>query len=333
MCGTRNYSAVLFLIFFLMLCVTFLKRKRLVVIESITLVDFQRHDKLKINLDPHVTFLTGETDAGKSTVLRALRWLCLNSGTGYNRRGADRCIVSIVVDGKKISRKRSKSGNTYTLDDKRYDAVRSNVPEAIENILRVSEDSFQRQIALPYWFCLSPGQVSKELNAIVRLDVIDTSLSRIGSEARDAKSELTVAEQRLKSLQDSLEKLKYTEQLDSELKRLEERSLNLDRKRSKIAQDAKTLESAEDAIGRRDCLSQLHSDVAGDLKRGIEKTQRLKELQSKIERMESLIEGVERKEAELCRVKSSLESTELQLANLGNTCPLCGSLLSRPGKE
>ena len=134
-------------------------------IESITITNFQAHKKFTLELDPKITVVTGKSDAGKSAIYRALRWLCTNrpSGNEFIRWGTDGTRVKLRVDGRTIIRKRGK-GNSYSLDKDSYEAFGSDVPEDIAKLLNLSEVSFQGQFDGPFWFDKTPGEVSRALN-------------------------------------------------------------------------------------------------------------------------------------------------------------------------
>ena len=48
-------------------------------LSRLSLTNFQKHERLALDLDPRLTSIAGDSDRGKSAVLRALAWLCLNS--------------------------------------------------------------------------------------------------------------------------------------------------------------------------------------------------------------------------------------------------------------
>ncbi len=66
---------------------------------SLQLVNFQVHTGLIIDFSPGITTIVGPTDHGKSSILRALRWVCLNdlSGEQFIREGRKSCAVCLFV--------------------------------------------------------------------------------------------------------------------------------------------------------------------------------------------------------------------------------------------
>ncbi len=181
-------------------------------LESITLT-FQAHEDVTFDLSQSITTFTGATDQGKSSILRAIRWLALNrpEGDSFIPWGKDYAEVALTVDGRTITRKKGKAANQYTLDGKEFNALgRGNVPEEIANLLSLTEANFARQLDPPFWFSLTAGEVSRELNGIINLDAIDDTLANIASELRKAKATASVSQERLDKARQDRESLDWT---------------------------------------------------------------------------------------------------------------------------
>lgn len=170
-------------------------------IESLIIQNFQTHAKTRIDLDPGITCIVGTSDIGKSAVIRALRWVCTNTpgGDAFIRHGAKGCTVKLIVDGQIVTRRRTPGGdvNEYHLDDQELKAFGRDVPEPVTAKLNIGAVSWQFQHDAPFWFGETAGEVSRQLNAIVNLGVIDTCLSYVASARTKAKTRLDVAEENL----------------------------------------------------------------------------------------------------------------------------------------
>lgn len=170
--------------------------------ESVQLTNFQRHRKLKVAFGPTVNVLVGANDRGKTAVIRALYLAAFNAprGVRFVRRGAATAVVSLRADGRKVKRLRGKKENAYYLDGKEFKAFGVNgVPPQVERLLNLSPASFQHQHDLHYWFSDTPGQVSKNLNKIVNLELIDKALARAATKVTSATTNLEAARLALES--------------------------------------------------------------------------------------------------------------------------------------
>lgn len=188
-------------------------------IERIRLQNFQKHADLRLKLDPAVTTLVGRTDAGKSAVIRALRWAALNrpAGDACIKDGAEDATVTVWVDGHKVQRARGKAGNTYTLDGEVFKAFGNDVPGPIAALLNVDDINFQNQHDATFWLALSPGEVSRQLNAVVDLGAIDDCLAYLAAAQRKAAATLEVAETRLAAADAKVAELAYIIEADAAL--------------------------------------------------------------------------------------------------------------------
>jgi hypothetical protein len=182
---------------------------------SIELEDFQAHQNRLIEFSPTITTIRGRTDAGKSAILRALRWVCQNNmaGDDFVREGTKRATVSLrVAHDKKVSEiVRSKNlggaSNTYSLDGEDYKAFGQGIPSDIAALLSLNDINFQSQHDSPFWFAETAGEVSRRLNAVIDLSVIDTTLFNVAAEVRLCQDRKALCEERLTEAQKQLEEM------------------------------------------------------------------------------------------------------------------------------
>lgn len=190
-------------------------------IEQIRIKNFQAHEDLTIEMDRVVT-LTGPSDVGKSSAIRALRWAALNVPvSSLIRDGAKQASVELIVDGRKIVRSRG-SENVYQLDGQEYKAFRTDVPDAIAKLLNLTEVNFQGQHDPIYWFSSTAGDVSRQLNAVVDLSIIDATLAETVRMFNKAKTVVQIAEETLSRSVAERDGLAWVADADADLKKVEE---------------------------------------------------------------------------------------------------------------
>ena len=180
---------------------------------KLKLKNFQAHASLELELDPHVTTIVGDNDVGKSACLRALGLVSLNrpGGTEFIRWGKKLCRVDLTLsDGTVVTRERGEKANRYLLDGESFAAFGAGkVPDPVAAALNVGEINFQSQLDPPFWFLESAGQVSKNLNAVVNLGVIDKALADVAGELRRSRAAVEVSEDRLKEAKAKKESLAW----------------------------------------------------------------------------------------------------------------------------
>ena len=87
-------------------------------IKSLKLINFQSHRETKINFHKGLTVILGQTDQGKSAIIRALKWVLYNEprGTDFITAGSKYCRVELEMeDGSIIIRERDGQRNRYIL--------------------------------------------------------------------------------------------------------------------------------------------------------------------------------------------------------------------------
>lgn len=228
-------------------------------LEKVVIKNFQKHKNLEVQFVPGVTTIVGDTNAGKSAILRLLRWVALNrlhgTAESYIRWGADDMAGILYFDNHKLIRRRGKGGNLYKLDGKEFKAFGHDVPPEIADLLAVSPDNFQRQLDPQFWLTESSGQIAKHLNAIVNLEVIDAALATAGSALKRVRIEKEVQQEGLKRINDELATTEWVHRANRSLKVVE--SLNTRHKvlTSKIASIASVVKDGARLTRGRDNAS------------------------------------------------------------------------------
>lgn len=191
-------------------------------ITQIRLVDFQRHLKLQVDFDP-ITTIVGPTDSGKSSILRALRWLALNQPSGssfINWEGAKSATVIGTIDDRRVARTHG-TQNAYKLDEESYKAFgKGKVPDPIREVLNVTELNFQGQHDPAFWFSLTAGDVAKRLNAIVDLEAIDVALGEAATRVRKQTTAFDLAQERVAKYEERVENLVWVDDVEADFKSL-----------------------------------------------------------------------------------------------------------------
>lgn len=295
-------------------------------LEKLTIKQFQCHGDLELFFDAPIISLIGRSDAGKSAILRSLRWVALNrpAGDAFRKDGSEETSAALVVDGRKIVRTKGDSANGYSLDGKTFKAFGQDVPQDVADLLRVSELNWSLQHQPHFWLGLSPGQVSRELNALVNLDAMDASLSSVSASLRKAAAAVEVGKDRLTAARGRRDALDWVPALDADLIKLEQENYALSLIRSRIARVASCVEKGDKAEIRFQTASRAISDARKAVavgERAAELRKRVDSLQDILDKLENSIRGTAEGERQLMETRAELE----RLGAAG--CPLCGSTI------
>lgn len=191
-------------------------------IESISINNFQSHKATRLKLAPTVNTLQGNSDCGKSAVMRAINWLLFNPAGDYfvsdwAKKGKTivaPCEVTLEVNGHKITRRRDKEFNGYTMDGEVFEATRNSVPPQILEALGLGEVNVQRQLDPPFLLSMSAGDVSRYINSLVNLTRIDKWTVAVNGRARKLQQEAEAAEERESKARAEVESFAYLDRLE-----------------------------------------------------------------------------------------------------------------------
>ena len=346
-------------------------------LKSFRVRNFQSHKDLTLKFSPTVTTIVGSNDKGKSAVMRALQLACLNklpkSPDAYIRHDEPKLVLTLKTNEHTIVRRKGKGVNSYTIDGKKLEAFgKGKVPEQIEDALNVGRENFQRQSDQHFWFSETPGQVSKHLNDMVNLGLIDKSLSYLASEVKKAKSDLEHKSDILSHSRSRLKELDWVPGMEVKLGKLEKIKRDAE-KRSRMAIELETaVKAMRTALRGRNGLkraaragkravsagkelqtTQTRHKRLSDLLDGMKEAQAFLRitipdikplvdyrkkgdaLAEKWRRLKFLIEDLTNMEKQQWELKGKIEAKESQLAKLAKNrrCPTCNRRLSKPSSS
>jgi exonuclease SbcC len=164
-------------------------------IESLLLSNFQSHEETRLDFVPGVNVIIGSSNSGKSALMRGLFWVLNNrpSGTAFvshwnqDKKGepVDNTEVMVTTkEGGEVLRIRAKGANAYLIDGKTAEAIRTDVPPEVIEVLNMNDINVQRQMDGPFLLSESSAEVARFFNRIIHLDVIDTVLAEAERQRR-----------------------------------------------------------------------------------------------------------------------------------------------------
>jgi exonuclease SbcC len=192
-------------------------------LQSLALTDFQSHKETRLVLSPGINVVVGESDSGKTAILRALNWAIQNrpSGTAFQRHGTKSTEVRIETDQGELVRYRGK-GNGYRINGVELSAIRTEVPNEVTQFLQIDSIlNVQGQLDAPFLLSMSPGEVAQTLNRIAHLDEIDVALFNVAKHLRDKGAELKSAQTQQSDLEVQYRQFEYLDQMEIDVAELE----------------------------------------------------------------------------------------------------------------
>lgn len=311
-------------------------------LNKLILRNFQKHKKLIVPLG-QITTIVGRTDAGKSAIIRALRWITLNQprGDAFVRDGAKECSVSLFVDEHKIKRIKGEA-NTYQLDDQKYQGFGTKVPDTIADLLNIGPINFQQQHDSSFWLSLSSAEVGRQLNAVINMDLMDKMMSRVSKDEREAQSRYKYEQERLVDLEKNLKELEWVPDARKAFKRIESRQNAAHETRQQIARLHFLLERGTKSHGHKQNAETALSDANGiaekaaalvSMRQGVVRLSNLLQVNEDT-KIDELLQEYKRlkKEAKKCQQLCQQEEHTERISTRQTSnmiCPKCGTIVAR----
>lgn len=216
-------------------------------IKSITIKNIQSHKDSVLNFSDGINTIIGSSNNGKSAILRALYWVLYNRPLGTDVLASHWCVndkgltddMEVIIRNKDnvVCRRRNKNDNQYIVDEMVLNVVKSDVPDEVKRLLKLSDTNVQKQLDEPFLLSNSSGEVARYFNNIVRLDMIDKVLSNAESKKRKNKSDIENLSDLIKNQELKLNEFEWMEEADRLISKIETLQSKLD----KINQDKSLL--------------------------------------------------------------------------------------------
>jgi len=195
-------------------------------IQRIVMDNFEAHVHTELVLDKGVYILAGNSNAGKSSIFRALRWVLKNQpgGEDYINFDSQECSVEIEYNEHIVRRVKARANkkNEYWVDGKLLKAFGQSVPDEVQKIFGLTDINFEWQFDhRPFLISETGGYIASKLNEIVNLELIDSSLKNIESMRRQTNNEISDIKEQIKGLQEKIDSLSWLEQAELDLATVE----------------------------------------------------------------------------------------------------------------
>lgn len=298
-------------------------------IKSIIIKNFQSHANTELELCDGVNVILGNSDVGKTAILRALGWIFFNkpSGTTFIRNGETEAFIKIVYDdGHIITRLRNKTFNGYKIYYPEEDKLeefsglgKNNVPEEVMEItgvrnFKIADDlevpvTYHTQLEGPFLLSLSTDKKAKAIGSITNVGNIDLAIKKGRAYSREYKNKLSSAEDKLKKENEHLnnfinldKKKKNLENIKSIYNAINEQNEKIDRlktysnKYDEINEKIKIEENKIKSFNAIDILNQKFTGIDEKIKEGndlFSKLSRYKTIENEIAKTSKFISNTE----------------------------------------
>lgn len=227
-------------------------------INEIFVEGFQSHTNSHFNLGNGLNVITGPSDSGKTSMIRAVRWVAFNEpqGEAFVNESVGRATVAIHMDnGIIISKHRRKGKTSYRIQTDPGDAgsvfEKSEVPEEVKQLLGITKQTFGDfvtalnfafQLEAPFLISETPSSGAKVLGKLAGTEAVDLAVKSVSKDTYAARQERLLAEKEIERLAGNL--LEY---------------LDVDDKVQQLKTAESLMEHAEELHKKKEVLQQLQT--------------------------------------------------------------------------
>lgn len=194
---------------------------------EISLTDFQAHANTTLKLRDGFSVVVGPTNVGKSSIVRAVRWLIYDSlrGTRHIRKGKDSVSVKLKLDPEnnlnddsevvEIERVKGKA-NRYRFNKTWLDAVGVGVPPEVSKVLKIplvqidkdstAELNVSMQLDSPFLIMETDSMRAKFLNVLTGVHILDAAVRETNRKVQELSKIKEKSEEQLAGFKAALTK-------------------------------------------------------------------------------------------------------------------------------
>lgn len=228
----------------------------MIYIEKLELKNFQSHGFTEIHFDRGLNVILGNSDSGKTAIIRAIRWVLYNEPRGdyFIRQGEKNVSVKVTLStGAVVERYRTPSKNGYYIvkpdgSEQRFESFGSTIPKEVIELTNIYPVSFEKnksnilniasQLEGPFLLDESASTRASAIGRLIGVNYIDDALRNVRRDSLKISSEVSELQNKKNNLEDELVKFDY-------LKSYKEIYKELSTYRSKIEDFEKKKKSLE----------------------------------------------------------------------------------------
>lgn len=218
---------------------------------------YQSHETSELELHPGVNVILGDSMAGKTALLRAMRDL-MEGCSGLRRRswsakpGEMMEIYAVTSEGVEVSLSKNEKSTTYKVGGEEFVGGVS-VPEEVTRVLRLTDLNIQKQLEPYFLVCDNPPEIARQVSAIMRIEKVDEWTSELTSRLNSVNKENALLTEQIKQHNKELTQLPDLDvmgKMVAEAEKLEQELAILSASLSGLEQLHFDLEEATAQMGR-----------------------------------------------------------------------------------
>lgn len=299
-------------------------------LKQLILKNFQKHANLTLDFCDSLNVIYGETDIGKSCIIRALGWLFYNNikGDSIRKEGTKQTSVKGIFSNRIIvERIKSKTINRYILyipneEPKVFDSIGKEIPKEITDLLKITyfkvDDekinlNIANQISLPFLLDKTGSFRNKLFNALTGADKLDKAMQSLNKDILDLNRQEKSHKEFIENNKDKLQNYQ------TNITEKKELLVNLSEKIKQISEKVERYNSIKE---NQDRLIRINTDVDSLKKQKVkipitkEELNLLETKINKLEKIDALYIKLKTQKKEFNELKEKLEALKIPKFNI-----------------
>lgn len=202
----------------------------MIYIKKVELNNFQSHDYTEMRFDRGLNVILGNSDVGKTAILRAIKWALYNEPKGdyFIRQGERDVSVKVVFsNGVVVQRKKTPSKNSYYLldtsgNERLFEGFGVDVPKEISditNMYKVTLDSSNSKVILniaeqldgPFLLNEQPSFRASAIGRLLGVNYLDDALRSVVKDNKRIRQDIDSLNLSKKELENKIKEFEYIE--------------------------------------------------------------------------------------------------------------------------
>lgn len=189
-------------------------------ISEVILKGFQSHVNTTFNLHNGLNVITGPSDAGKTAIIRAVRWVAFNEPQGeafVNENVGEAEVTILLQNGSIITKHRRKGKTSYTIQESENGIEstfeKSEVPLEVTRLLGIEKHSFgdfetalnfSFQLDAPFLISETASAGAKVLGKLAGTESVDLAIKGVSKDTHATRNMRSQAEKDMERIIGSL---------------------------------------------------------------------------------------------------------------------------------
>lgn len=224
----------------------------MIYIKKIHLENFQSHKNTTLIFDRGLNVILGNSDSGKTAILRAIKWAIYNEPQGdyFIMQGTNKVLVEIEFsNGAIVKRLKSSSKNNYYLklpdeEEQIFEAFGRSVPQEIIDVtgmykISLTDDkssilNIAEQLDGPFLLNQVPSVRASAIGRLVSVNYIDDALRDTVREDKSVNNNIKILEKNKDELESKIKEFDYLKDLEVSYNSLKDISRTIKEKSNKL---------------------------------------------------------------------------------------------------